>query len=82
LTGFSTIHAAAQVWLDTVANVRIHGETQQRPVDLLAQEQPRLGPLNPHPTTSPTLRPVSPPANSASPGHHQYSVPPHTLIAD
>src|SRR6266852_7023263 len=49
LTDFSTIHAAAQVWLDTVANVRIHGETQQRPVDLLAQERPRLGPVNPHP---------------------------------
>src|SRR5258708_17395315 len=49
LTDFSTIHAAAQVWLDTIANVRIHGETQQRPVDLLAQERPRLRPLNPHP---------------------------------
>ncbi len=49
LTDFSTINAAAQVWLDTVANVRIHGETQQRPVDLLAQERPRLGRLNPHP---------------------------------
>jgi transposase len=49
LTDFSTIHAAAQLWLDTVANVRIHGETQQRPVDLLAEERPRLGPLNPHP---------------------------------
>jgi hypothetical protein len=30
LTDFSTIHAAAQVWLHTIANVRIHGETQQR----------------------------------------------------
>jgi hypothetical protein len=49
LTDFSTIQAAAQVWLDTIANVRIHGETQQRPVDLLAQERPHLGPLNPHP---------------------------------
>jgi hypothetical protein len=49
LTDFSTIHAAAQVWLDTIANVRIHGETQQRPVDLFAQERPHLGPLNPHP---------------------------------
>ena len=27
LTDFSTIHAAAQVWLDTIAKVRIHGET-------------------------------------------------------
>ena len=49
LTDFSTIHAAAQLWLDTIANVRIHGETQQRPVDLLAQERPHLRPLNPHP---------------------------------
>ena len=42
-TDFSTIQAAAQVWLDTIANVRIHGETQQRPVDLLAQERAHLG---------------------------------------
>jgi len=28
--------------------VRIHGETQQRPVDLFAQERPHLGPLNPN----------------------------------
>jgi transposase len=27
LTEFSAIQAAAQVWLDTIANVRIHGET-------------------------------------------------------
>ena len=44
LTDFSTIQAAAQVWLDTIANLRIHGETQQRPVDLFAQERPHLGP--------------------------------------
>ena len=36
LTEFSAIQAAAQVWLDTIANVRIHGETHQRPVDLFA----------------------------------------------
>jgi hypothetical protein len=29
--------------------VRIHGETQQRPVDLFAQERPHLGTLNPNP---------------------------------
>jgi transposase len=49
VTDLATIQAAAQVWLDTIANVRIHGETQQRPVDLLAQEQPHLRPLNPNP---------------------------------
>jgi hypothetical protein len=48
LTDFSAVQAAAQLWLDSIANVRIHGETQQRPVDLLAQERTALRPLNPH----------------------------------
>ena len=46
---FSAVNHAAQVWLDTIANVRIHGETHQRPVDLFIEEQPRLRPLNPMP---------------------------------
>jgi transposase len=45
LTEFDAIQAAAKVWLDTTANVRIHGETHQSPVDLFAQEQPHLQPL-------------------------------------
>ena len=48
LTELSAIQAAAHVWLDTIANVRIHGETHQRPVDLFAQERPHLLPLNQH----------------------------------
>lgn len=48
LTEFNALRAAAQVWIYTVANVRVHGETQQRPVDMLAQERPHLQPLNPH----------------------------------
>jgi transposase len=48
LTEFSAIQAAAQVWLDTIANVRIHGETHQRPVDLFAQERSHLLALNQH----------------------------------
>jgi len=46
---FSAVNPAAQVWLDTIANVRIHGETHRRPVDLFIEEQPRLRPLNPMP---------------------------------
>ena len=46
LTEFGAIQAAAKVWLDATANVRIHGETHQRPVDLFAQERPHLQPLN------------------------------------
>ncbi len=49
LTDFGAIQAAGQLWLDTIANVRIHGETQRRPADLLAREQPHLQPLNPRP---------------------------------
>jgi transposase len=49
LSEFSAIQAAAQVWLDTIANVRIHGETQRRPVDLFAEERPHLRSPNLHP---------------------------------
>lgn len=49
LSEFSAINPAAQLWLDTVANVRIHGETRRRPIDVFQEEQPRLGPLNPMP---------------------------------
>jgi transposase len=45
----ASLQAAAQVWLDTIANLRIHGETQQRPVDLFVQERQHLRPLNPNP---------------------------------
>ena len=48
LNEFGVIQAAAQVWLDTIANVRIHGETHQRPIDLFARERPHLLPLNQH----------------------------------
>ena len=49
LLDFSAVNPAAQVWLATIANVRIHGETHRRPVDLFKEEQPHLRPLNPLP---------------------------------
>jgi len=39
---FSVVNPTAQIWLETIANVRIHGETHKRPVDLFAEEQPCL----------------------------------------
>ena len=45
LLDFSAVNPAAQLWLDTIANVRIHGETHRRPVDLFKEEQPQLQPL-------------------------------------
>jgi transposase len=47
LTDFSAINPAAQLWLDSIANVRIHGETGQRPIDMFEQEKAHLRPLNP-----------------------------------
>jgi transposase len=39
---FAPLNPAARVWLDTVANVRLHGETGARPLDLFVEEKPRL----------------------------------------
>lgn len=49
LDDFKAINLAARLWLDTVANVRIHGETRQRPIDMFEQEKAHLRPLNPAP---------------------------------
>ena len=46
---FSAVNPAAQVWLNEIANVREHGETHQRPVDLFAQERGLLRTANPNP---------------------------------
>lgn len=47
LADFSAINPAAKLWLDTVADVRIHSETRQRPIDMFEQEKAFLLPLNP-----------------------------------
>ena len=46
---FSAVNPAAALWLETIANVRIHGETHQRPVDRFKEEQALLHSLNPMP---------------------------------
>jgi transposase len=47
LTDFSAINPAAQLWLDSIANVRIHSETRQRPIDMFEAEKAHLLPRNP-----------------------------------
>ena len=42
---FEAVNPAARQWLDTVANVRPHGETRRKPLEMFAEEKPRLGPL-------------------------------------
>lgn len=45
LPDFSALAPAVKLWLDTVANVRIHGETRKKPVEMLLIERPHLLPL-------------------------------------
>lgn len=42
---FNALNPAAVQWLDTVANVRIHGETAKKPVDMFEDEYRCLKPL-------------------------------------
>lgn len=51
-TSDSDLNHQVQRWLDTVANVRIHGTTGERPVDRLERERAKLGPLAPRPYRS------------------------------
>jgi transposase len=46
LADFSALQPAAQLWVDTVANVRVHRETHQRPIDRYEQERAAMRPLN------------------------------------
>ena len=39
---FHALNRACRNWLDTVANVRIHGETQRRPVEMFSEEREQL----------------------------------------
>lgn len=76
LTSFDPINPAAWQWLDTVANVRIHGETRQPPIELFAQEKPHLRPLNPQPYEAAVIHSVR--ANSrfrVNFDANRYSVP-------
>lgn len=48
LPEFAAMNPAVRVWLESVANVRIHRETRHRPVDLWAEERAHLAPMNPN----------------------------------
>lgn len=49
LSDLASLNTAARLWLDTVANVRIHGETHRTPQDMFAEEQSKLRPLPAYP---------------------------------
>ena len=45
---FDSLNPAVALWLEQIANVRIHGRTRRRPADLFVAEKPMLKPLPPH----------------------------------
>jgi transposase len=45
---FDSLNPAVGLWLEQIANVRIHGRTRRRPVDLFVAEKPMLKPLSMH----------------------------------
>ena len=55
---FSHINPACRLWLDSIANVRIHGETKKKPTELFVEEKPRLQALPFHPYDIATISQV------------------------
>jgi transposase len=58
LPDFSALNPAARHWLDTVANVRLHGETHAQPTGLWQTERPALRPVSLHPFDIATMSQV------------------------
>ena len=55
-TDDADLNGQALQWCDTVANARMHGTTHQIPMELLAEEQSRLGKLPERTALAPYLR--------------------------
>ncbi|MDR3566897.1 MAG: IS21 family transposase [Syntrophobacteraceae bacterium] len=49
LPQFDAMGNVSRQWLDTIANVRIHGETRKKPVEMFSEEKQSLLPLPAHP---------------------------------
>ncbi len=78
LPPWSALNPTARQWLETVANVRIHGTTHKTPVELFTLEKPSLTPLSVHSYDVATVRSV--PVNSRFRvifDTNRYSVPAH-----
>jgi hypothetical protein len=58
ITDFCILNPAATRWLDTICNVRIHGEARRRPVDMFDEERDSLYPSPTLPYDIGTVSPV------------------------
>ena len=78
LAEFSALAPAAQAWVDTVADVRVHAATHQRPIDRFEDERHKLKRLNPAGFDLGTISTVRAASTCRVPlESNQYSVPPH-----
>jgi transposase len=57
-TDFKVLNPAARQWLDSVANVRLHGETRKKPVEMFPEEAACLSPLPANPYDTGTISQV------------------------
>jgi transposase len=77
ITRFDELNPAVQLWLETIANVREHGETKTRPIDRLAAERKSLVALNPQPHAAVQTRTVRASRRCrVTVDTNRYSVPP------
>jgi len=78
IADFSRLAPAVNHGLDTVANVRVPGETRQPPLELWHSETPHLGPLPLHPFDLATVSQVRASRQfRITLDTHRYSVPAH-----
>jgi len=58
IPSFSALNPAGRQWMDTVANIRLHGDTKCKPLDRFVQEKPLLRPLPAMPYDCAVVRPT------------------------
>jgi len=78
LPPWAALNPATRHWLETIANVRLHGHTHQTPLALFESEKPKLKPLSALPYDVATVRSL--PVNSRFRvifETNRYSVPAH-----
>jgi hypothetical protein len=58
IPSFAAGNPGAIQWRDPIANVRMHGETHRKPIDLFTEEKPRRKPLPVMPCDTAVVRPL------------------------
>ncbi len=77
ITDFAALNPAVRDWLDTIANVREHGETKRTPREMFAQEKGKLRPAPAQPHDGALVTPIGVSARCRVVVEtNRYSVPP------